>query len=304
MKTNSALKANWGLRAHDYGTLPAEQLAAKIATANARCVQLALAKALPDGPMFPGTLDKSAIVAIHSAFAQHHIDIAVLGCYIDMVTFDKNEREKSLARFEDHLAIASQFNCSIVGTETGSPIPYLHQRNGRELAFRESLASLTRLVKRAEALGNVCVGLEPVANHHALSSCNHVRIMLQEINSPALGIIFDPVNLIPETGIAAMDEFLDECFATFGHKIVAIHAKDFVMDGTPIGKVKSGPLPAGKGDMDWEGLFSRLINAGKSHVPILLEEAGPADAPGAFSCLQKAWDSACNKISAKSVAIV
>lgn len=284
------MKPFFGLRAHDYGTLPAEELATKIAASSAQCVQLALAKALPDSPMLPNTLGEAGIQAVYESFNRNNLKISVLGCYIDMVTPDIAEREKSFLRFEAHLASAAQLGCRIVGTETGSPTPYLNKPDGVDAAFREALTGIRRLVTAAELVG-VCVGVEPVAHYHALSSAEHAKIMLQEINSPALGIIFDPVNLVPEQGIESMDNFLDECFAVFGHKIVAVHAKDYITVDGPNGKMKS-PLPAGKGAMDWTGVFKRLIKAGKHSVPILLEEAGPEQAPDAFARMQMAWDKA------------
>ncbi|MET0356944.1 MAG: sugar phosphate isomerase/epimerase family protein [Cellvibrio sp.] len=284
------MKPYFGLRAHDYGTLPASELATKIATSGAQCIQLALSKALPDSPMLPTTLGEPGIRSVYESFTRNNINIAVLGCYIDMVTPDIAEREKSLLRFEAHLASAAQLGCRIVGTETGSPTPYLNKPDGVEAAFREALTGIRRLVTAAELVG-VCVGVEPVAHYHALSSAEHAKIMLQEINSPALGIIFDPVNLVPEHGIESMDNFLDECFAAFGHKIVAIHVKDYETVDGPNGKRKS-PLPAGTGSMDWTGVFKRLIKAGKHSVPILLEEAGPDQAPAAFERMQIAWGDA------------
>ena len=131
-----------------------------------------------------------------------------------------------------------------------------------------------------------------MAEFHALSSVEHVKFIIEEFASPALGIIFDPVNLVPTSGIYNMDDFLDRCFAAFGAHIVAVHAKDYRMIAGETGLKKSEALPAGLGEMDWQGVFRRLIKAGKQHVPVLLEEAGPADAPQAFVRMQAAWDAA------------
>jgi L-ribulose-5-phosphate 3-epimerase len=281
----------FGLRAHDFGTLAAEQLAAQIAASSATCIQLALAKALPGAHLLPKEFGEAGIAEIRQAFNNKGISIAVLGCYIDMVTPDLHEREFSLARFAAHIDSAAALGCRIIGTETGSPIPYLDQVNGRERAFNVALESLQRLVSIAEEKG-VVVGVEPVAEFHALSSAEHARIMIKKFNSVAVGIIFDPVNLVPIKGVADMNNFLDECFAAFGDRIVAIHAKDYKMIHGENGLVKSEALPAGLGDMDWEGLFLRLIKAGKHQVPILLEEAGPDSAPAAFARLKLAWDKA------------
>jgi sugar phosphate isomerase/epimerase len=286
------MKPFFGLRAHDFGTRPAAELASHIASAGATCVQLALAKALPGGHLLPADFGDEGLADIRNAFSLHGISIAVIGCYIDTVNLDVDAREFSLRRFEAHIAAADRLGCKIIGTETGSPIPYLDQPDGREKAFRVALNSLKRLINAAEAKG-ICVGVEAVAEYHALSTIEHVRTLIEECHSPALGIIFDPVNLIPLAGVANMDEFLDECFATFGERIVAIHAKDFSMVPGENGLVKLGDLPVGTtGVMDWVGVFKRLIKAGKQQVPILLEDTSPAHAVDSFAYLQRAWDQA------------
>ncbi|WP_185236467.1 sugar phosphate isomerase/epimerase family protein [Teredinibacter franksiae] len=285
------MKPLLGLRAHDFGTLPAEALAPSIADSGAACVQLALAKALPNEPMLPSDLGESGLAFVSNAFKESELSVVVLGCYIDMVTLNMSEREAALQRFEAHIEAAPKLGCKIVGTETGSPVPYGTGPDAIEAAFRVSLHSLRRLITVAEKSGpnGVKVGLEPVADIHALSSAEHARILIEEMNSDALGIIFDPVNLVPQKGIADMEAFLDNCFDCFGEHIVALHAKDYRMESGPNGPEKSGPIPAGTGEMDWLGVFTRLFKAGKQGVPILLEDTGPADAEDTFACLTKLW---------------
>lgn len=286
------MKPLFGLRAHDFGTFPAKELAARIASSGAQAVQLALAKALPGGHLMPAEFGEAGLVEIRNAFAEQGICVAVIGCYIDTVATDETAREFSFKRFDAHIEAAAALGCSVIGTETGSPIPYLEQDNGREIAFRIALQGLHRLVKVAEQKG-IRVGVEAVAEYHALSTIEHIRIMIEEFNSPALAIIFDPVNLIPLTGVTDMNAFLDECFTTFGERIVAIHAKDYQMVSGENGLVKLGDLPVGTtGVMDWVGVFKRLIAAGKHDVPILLEDTSPAHAVDSFAYLQRAWDQA------------
>ena len=286
------MKPFFGLRAHDFGCMPAKELAVTIASSGAQCVQLALAKALPGNHVMPAGFGEPGLQEVRTAFAEHGISVAVIGCYIDTVTPDLAAREFGLKRFEAHIDIAAMLGCNVIGTETGSPIPYLDQTNGREAAFHVALDSLHRLIKAAEENG-VMVAVEAVAEHHALSTIDHLRELMRQCDSPALGIIFDPVNLIPVAGVECMDKFLDECFATFGDRIVAVHAKDFKMVDGENGLVKMGDLPVGTtGVMDWTGVFKRLIEAGKQRVPILLEDTSPVHASDSFAYLQRAWDKA------------
>ncbi|WP_323814909.1 sugar phosphate isomerase/epimerase family protein [Cellvibrio sp. NN19] len=291
------MKPFFGLRAHDFGTFPPEELAMRIASSGAQVVQLALAKAFPGGHLMPEEFGADGIAEIRAAFAAQGISVGVIGCYIDTVTPDLAAREFSFKRFEAHIDVAADLGCAVIGTETGSPVAYLDQPNGRETAFRVALNGLYPLVKAAEKKG-VRVGVEAVAEYHALSTIEHIRTMITEFDSPALGIIFDPVNLIPLPGVENMDVFLDECFATFGDRIVAIHAKDYKMVESDKGLMKLGDLPVGTtGVMDWAGVFKRLMQAGKTSVPILLEDTSPAHAVDSFAYLQCAWDEALTQLN-------
>ncbi len=282
-----------GVRAHDFGVLPPESLARAIQGSGAACVQLALAKALSGVPSLPSELGLSGAHAIRDAFARHGLSIAILGCYINPVHPDDDEREAALSRFEDHLNHAAAFGCRIVGTESGSAAPNcsFHPDTASETFFKRLVTSLSRLVRHAESLGpnGPIIGVEPVADIHTLSSPDRTRRLLSLIDSAAIGIIFDPTNLVPQEG-GPSASFLDDCFAAFGEKIVAIHAKDYRMLHSNKGAlVKSQALPAGTGEMDWAGLFRRLKASGHAEVPILLENAGPAEVPAAIAALRSAW---------------
>lgn len=260
-----------GLRAHDFGCLPPDALAGRLASFGATCVQLALAKALPGIAAGAEPLDPLSAAAIGRSFESAGIRISVLGCYINPVHPDTAVRESQLQRFEAHLRAARLFGCRIVGTETGPAGP------AGEKAFPILLNSIERLVKVAEACGAVA-GIEPVADTHALSSIEKTARLLAEFPSPALGIIFDPVNLVPDAGLATSQEaFFEEAFDAFGSRIVAVHAKDFRMeDGR-----KSAPLPAGSGEMDYLRFFAMLKSL-RSCPDILLENSSPSTALAAL----------------------
>jgi sugar phosphate isomerase/epimerase len=274
----------FGVRAHDFGTLPPDQLAAAIARVpGASCVQLALRKALTGIATTPAELGAAGARGIRAAFDRRGLSIAVLGCYIDPVDPDAAERDRALALFEDHLRAAADFGCRIVGTETG---PAASER-AAEKAFGTLVSSIKRLARTAEESGAI-VGVEAVAERHTVWSTALMRKLLDAVDSPAVGVIFDPTNLVPRTGLASQERFLDECFAAFGDRIVAVHAKDYTIVEGSCGPVKSPPLAAGTGELDWAAVFRRLREAGADSVPVLLENAGPDEAAAAIGRLQAA----------------
>ena len=130
-----------GARAHDFGKLPADQLAEKIAAKGLTSVQLALAKAIDGINSDTGGLSPGLATHVRDAFQRHGVRIAVLGCYVNLVHPDLAERRQLLTRFKEHLRFARDFGCSVVATETASlnadwsP----HPDNGGEAAFRNLL---------------------------------------------------------------------------------------------------------------------------------------------------------------------
>ncbi|MDR0568235.1 MAG: sugar phosphate isomerase/epimerase [Spirochaetaceae bacterium] len=260
-----------GLRAHDYGHLPPEQLADTLSAYKPASIQLALAKAFPDAPR-PGGLSPGYARSIRSAFETRGIAIAVLGCYINPVHPDPAERETGLRRFEEHLRFARDFDCAVVGTETGSCNPDCswHPDTQKPETFDLFCASLERLLNTAEKCGS-SVGVEPVAHQHTIASIERMGCLLERFPSPALKVIYDPVNLIPLNGLAEEQaSFFRRGFEVFGDHIAAVHAKDFLMEQ---GK-KRGDLPSGTGSLDYAALLAEIARR-KPGIDILLENNSP-----------------------------
>jgi sugar phosphate isomerase/epimerase len=273
-----------GLRAHDYGKLPPEELADTLAAYAPASIQLALGKAFPEAPG-PGALSPGYARRIRRIFEARHIAIAVLGCYINPVHPDRDERERQLRRFEEHLRFVRDFGCAVVGTETGSIDPRCswHPDTAKPETFDLFCASTERLVRAAEKCGAI-VGIEPVADKHTVSSIELMEELLRRFPSPALKVIYDPVNLLPASGPGETQEaFFRRAFEGFGEHIVAFHLKDFKLEG---GK-KQGDLPAGTGDLDYPALF-RLILSKKPGADLLLENSVPARARETFAFLRDA----------------
>ncbi|GHT55884.1 AP endonuclease [Spirochaetia bacterium] len=273
-----------GLRAHDYGKqVPVEQLADTLAAFNPASIQLALPKALSDAPR-PGALSPGYARRIRRILEARNISVAVLGCYINPVHPDPDEREKMLRSFEEHLRFARDFGCALVGTETGSCNADCswHPDTEKSETFDLLCASVERLVAVAEKCGSI-VAIEPVADQHTVSSIEKMAQLLRRIPSPALKVIYDPVNLIPSAGLSETQEhFFSRAFDAFGDDIAAIHAKDFRIEG---GK-KLGDLVTGTGDLDYPALL-KIIQSRKPGIDILLENSIPAKARETMAFLRE-----------------
>lgn len=273
----------FGLRAHDIGQLPAEQLADALAQYQPSSIQLALSKALSDSASTTGSLSPGYARRLRQIFEGRGIAIAVLGCYINPVHPDPDKRNQDLARFEEHLRFVRDFGCAVVGTETGyrSVDGSFHPDTDNAETFDLLCHSLERLLRTAEASAAI-IGVEAVAGKHTISSIEKMETLLHRLDSPNLQVIYDPVNLIPLEGLSETQEsFFHRAMTAFGSRIVAVHAKDFRMQAGQ----KKGPLPAGTGELDYPSLF-RLLNQQKPWIDVLLEDCSPTSAGPALAFLR------------------
>ena len=272
-----------GLRAHDYGkNVPPDELAEILSKFKPDSIQLALAKALSCAPGY-GNFSPGYARKVRQTLEKRGISIAVLGCYINPVHPDKNIRESQLRLFEDHLRYARDFGCALVGTETGSKNAdcSFHPDTEKPETYDVLCSSIERLLKTAEKSGS-SVAIEAVAHHHTISTVEKMKDILGKFCCPALKVIYDPVNLIPVTGLAETQElFFTRAFDAFGGDIAAVHAKDFRMES---GK-KNGALSAGTGDLDYNALL-KIIMQRKPGIDILLEDTSPQTGAAAIKFIR------------------
>lgn len=256
---------NLGIRAHDIETNSLEELVNEVAEKGLTSVQLALSKSLPE--LYPGLGSLSPGLARHigNAFSAKGIQIAVLGCYFNMIHPDPIERRKGIDRFKEHLRFARDFGCSIVGTETGNvnaEIVYTKD-NFKEQPFMEVVESVSELVKEAEKFG-VIVGIEAGVNH-PIYSVKTMKRLLDRIDSPNLQVIFDPFNLLTIDNYQNQEEIFEEAFELLGDRMVIFHAKDFIIEDNSIRQV-----PVGHGLLNYDKLCS-FLRQRKPLINILLE---------------------------------
>lgn len=275
-----------GFRAHDFGSFDSvDGLAGTIAShLSPSVIQFAFPKVLRNAPS-PDAFTEDFALQSAGALKKHDVSIAVLGCYINPVHPDSDQRELHLSRFERYLRFANAFGCPVVGTETGSARPDCGYdlRTAEPGYFDTLLRSVERLLVSAERYNSI-IALEAVAKVHTICSIERLARVLELFPSDHLKVIYDPVNLAPWSGIPekdgsvraipsrkAQETFFRSAFDPFGSRIVAIHAKDYILDDNG---VKIGDKSLGTGVMDWL-LFFNLLDEYEIDVPILLENLDP-----------------------------
>ena len=254
-----------GVRGHDYGCASPEEMAKRISDAGFSCFQLALHKAIEGFKPEYGQLNPGFCYSVRKAFENKGLEVAVLGCYIEPGTLDEDKRLYDVKRFKEQVAYARQLGSYIVGTET-SRCDDEHRENQFELL----LDSVKLLAAQAEKFG-VFVGIEPVLVH-TLNTPELAGRMLNEISSPNLQIILDPINLLSPENIEHQHYIIDSCFDIFGDRIVAVHAKDVVLENGVFRR-----CVIGQGIFDHEYFYKKL-NKTRPGISVLREEAHPETA--------------------------
>ena len=236
-----------GIRAHDFGCLPPVRLAEKMAAQGVEAAQLAIPKAIAGVESYAQVTD-GLLREIGAAFREHHIDIAVLGCYIEPSLPDEAARKAQLDTFRLGLRCAAELGAGCVGTETTL---FSGPEQERPAAYDILRRSVDAMLNDAAKLG-VTVAVEPVAAHTLNSPALAARL-LQEFRGGGLAAIFDAVNLLTPARIETQAALWDEALAAFGPDIAAVHVKDAV--------VKDGALaPAllGEGVMCYDNIMRWL----------------------------------------------
>ncbi|WP_407272078.1 sugar phosphate isomerase/epimerase family protein [Radiobacillus sp. PE A8.2] len=277
---------NVGIRGHDLEMDTLEDLANEIASKGLNSVQLVLRKSVKDTKIGLGSLTPGFAKTIAKTFNNQNVDIALLGCYINMIHPDLAERQELLNGFKEHIRYARDFNCSVVGTETGNvnAETVYTEDNFNEEPYQEVVKSVRELVTEAEKFG-VIVGIEGGVNH-PIYSPKMMKRLLDDIDSNNLQVIFDPTNYLTKENYVHQEQVIQEAYELFGDRIIILHAKDFIIDGE---QVKEAPV--GQGLLNYDVIFN-YIKANKPHINIILEETKEPYINGAIAYLKEKYKNA------------
>ncbi len=260
-----------GIRLHDTKKLPFEERIADVRELGFSCGHLALAKVIDEFSTKDEALTPGLAMYMKNVFAKNHVDIAVLGCYLNLANPNEEQLKKIVHRYMAHVRFASWLGCGVVGTETGCPnetysfVPECHGEEALQLFIR----NLRPVVDYAEKMG-VCMAIEPVAKH-IVSTPARARRVLDEIGSPNLQIILDPVNLLADFNYRNAGAIIDEAIELLGDDVAVVHIKDY--------KVEDGKLmsrAAGFGEMDYTSLL-KWMKEKKPFIQATLEDTNPGN---------------------------
>lgn len=275
-----------GIRLHDTKKLPLEERIADVRQLGFQCGHLALAKVIDEYPTTDESLTPGYAMYLKNLFARNQVDIAVLGCYLNLADPNKEQLAATIHRYMAHIRFASWLGCGVVGTETGAPnetysfVPECHS----EEALQTFITNLRPVVSYAEQMG-VVVAIEPVWRHIVYNPLR-ARQVLDEINSPNLQIILDPVNLLDTCNYRDQAAIVEEAIDLLGQDVAMVHIKDYIVEGDRMTSVG-----AGLGQMDYTALL-KFMKTRKPFIHATLEDTTPENNLQAKEFILKMYENA------------
>ena len=260
-----------GIRLHDVNTGCPEELqtidarAAKAREEGFCCVHLAPQKVMKGIAFDDAAMTEGMAMHFKRVFSRHDLDIAVLGCYLNLAHPDPEKLMEIKQRYYANLRVASLCGACVVGTETGAPNAEYKLDANTHTA--EALDIFTRnladVVECAENWG-AAMAIEPVWNHIVYNADRALQV-IRSIGSRNLRIILDPVNLLSMDNADDRERVIGDAMDKLCDHIAVVHIKDFVrQDGRLISTA------AGTGEMDYTEIM-RFLKARKPYVQATLE---------------------------------
>lgn len=248
------------------------------------CVHLAYSKVIKGYTFDDCALTEGLAKYTRRVFEGQGLDVAVLGCYLNLAHPDPDKLKEIQSRYYGHLRVASLLGAGVVGTETGAPnVQYKMDANTHsEEALDTFIRGLAPVVERAEKCG-VMMAIEPVWKHIVYNPDRAVKV-LEAIQSPNLRIIFDPVNLLYPGNLDERDKVIGEAMEKLCDRIAVVHLKDCVPDGDDL---KS--IAAGTGVMDYREIL-KFMKARKPYIHATMENTTDENAVSSRMYLQEIYD--------------
>lgn len=109
-----------GIRLHDIEKAPLETRLRIAASQGFRCGHLALSKVISDYSTDDSALTPGFACYLKRIFAEEKLDVAVLGCYLNLANPNEESLKRIQGRYLAHIRFASLLGAGVVGTETGA----------------------------------------------------------------------------------------------------------------------------------------------------------------------------------------
>jgi len=213
-------------------------------------------------PTLPITLDTAMCDSIRTTHQQSGITMVALSATGNIIHPDAILRQQVINGIHTLIDAVPMFDCRLLTISTGTCHPddmwSVHPDNAMPQAWATMQKSLIQLVPHAERVG-VRLAFEPEAGN-VVQTAAQARRLLDELASPALGVVLDVANLLSADTIDQQQQVIDEALTLLAADIALVHLKELAPDGT------SGHVAPGQGVIDYRYLRHVLERSG-ARVP-------------------------------------
>jgi sugar phosphate isomerase/epimerase len=175
----------------------------------------------------PDRLDEGSCVWIAQALHERGLTMAAISGTFNMCDPSDSRLENNLRRLEVLAAACRWLDTRIITLCTGTLDSHdmwrWHPENVRKSTWDRLLKTMREAVKIADR-HEVTLAIEPEIKN-VVSSAMRARRLLDDIGSPWLKVVIDPVNLFYGGELGRLHETLNEAFDWLGPDIVLAHAK-------------------------------------------------------------------------------
>ncbi len=239
---------------------------------------------IPRWPTDAATMDAAERRRIRKLYDDHHIELCGLSGNTPLLTGDASARARNIETFKTYLDLAAELqhpgeHLSVSTTSSAPPDQW-------DAVKGELVDLFGNAAAYAESIG-VIVGAEPHVSN-ALHTPEQAIWLVQQVNSPALGIHFD----ISHFNVQGMD------LETVVAQLVPYSVHTHIKDERGIAPNHEFLIP-GEGDMDYVGYLTAMDRAGwAEHITVeisLMVQARPgfdalAAATQSYNVLAKAFE--------------
>ena len=207
------------------------------------------------GMLPPKEYTPEEIAKLRNAFEAASLflgELTLYGAGWPLASADAKVRKEGLATIVRSLGYAKDMAAHCLGLSVIADEPC---DPWAEKVWSRLVPTLGEVMMEAEQLG-VDVSLHP-GNRGPLDSPSQVRRMLDEVKSPRLKVMLDPVNMSNHRVCHNFTDFLNYAFDQLGDSIIGAHAKDLSINHRHW-VTRIDEVPPGTGLLDYEVYLQRL----------------------------------------------
>lgn len=231
-------------------------------------------------PSMPDEIDLDISIDIADALMDRDISVAALSGTFNMAHPDVMVRRQGVERLAALASACKTLRCSVITICTGTRDPddmwAHHPENGSADAWADMFTTVRAGLDAVKPFG-VKLAFEPEPGNVVRTAADGQRL-IEEIGNPALGVVFDPANILAGVPDQPPSSAIREAIELLGYRVLLAHGKDLGSDGAP--------CAAGTGMVPWDEVVRGLIFAGYGG-PLILHGLTEDELPESLAILDR-----------------